>query len=157
QNQVGTVGSATLGYDADGDLTTDESGQQYAYDAWGRLVAVRDGLNNLVKSYQYDALGRRTVEFDGTDERELYYSSAWQVLEERVGGQADTQYVWSPVYADALVMRDRDTDGDGTIDQSLWVLQDANYDVTALVAGNGPVVERFAYDPYGSVTVLDAT
>jgi hypothetical protein len=44
---------------------------------------------------------------------DFYYSSSWQVLEERVGGQTTVQYVWSPVYVDALVLRYRDTDGDG--------------------------------------------
>jgi hypothetical protein len=37
------------------------------------------------------------------------------------------QYVWSPVYVDALILRDRDTDADGTIDERLYVAQDANY------------------------------
>jgi RHS repeat-associated protein len=38
----------------------------------------------------------------------------------------------------------------------LWVQQDANWDVTALVNGLGAVVERYVYDPYGVVTVLSA-
>jgi RHS repeat-associated protein len=87
---------------------------------------------------------------------DLYYSDAWQVLEERVGGQTMVQYVWSPVYVDALILRDRDTNGDGTLDERLWVVQDANYNVTALLDNSGNVVERYIYDPFGSVTVLDA-
>ena len=35
--------------------------------------------------------------------------------------------------------------------------QDANGNVTALVNGSGTVVERYAYDPYGLVTYLNAT
>jgi hypothetical protein len=66
------------------------------------------------------------------------------------------QYVWSPVYVDALVLRDRDTTGDGTLDERLWVVQDANYNVTVLFDNSGNVVERYVYDPFGSVTVLDA-
>ena len=66
------------------------------------------------------------------------------------------QYVWSPVYVDALVLRDRDTDGDGTLDQRLWVVQDANFAVTAVVDDGGNVVERYVYDPFGQATVLDA-
>jgi hypothetical protein len=34
---------------------------------------------------------------------------------------------------------------------------DANGDVTALVNGSGTVVERYIYDPYGSVTYVNAT
>jgi RHS repeat-associated protein len=37
----------------------------------------------------------------------------------------------------------------------LYYTQDANFNVTALVAPDGTVVERYAYDPYGKVTVLD--
>jgi RHS repeat-associated protein len=55
-----------------------------------------------------------------------------------------------------LVLRDRDSDGDGTLDERLWVVQDANYNVTVLLDNSGNVVERYVYDPFGSVTVLDA-
>ena len=57
---------------------------------------------------------------------------------------------------DALVLRGRDSDGDGTLDERLYVAQDANYNVTALLDNAGTVVERYVYDPFGSVTVLDA-
>jgi RHS repeat-associated protein len=77
-------------------------------------------------------------------------------LEERVGGQTTVQYVWSPVYVDAMLLRDRDSDGDGTLDERLWVVQDANFNVTAVVDGSGEVVERYVYDPFGQATVLDA-
>src|SRR5438552_8629208 len=39
----------------------------------------------------------------------------------------------------------------------LWVQQDANWNVTALVNAAGSVVERYVYDPYGAVTYLNAT
>ncbi|MEJ5276030.1 MAG: hypothetical protein WHU94_08980 [Thermogemmata sp.] len=78
------------------------------------------------------------------------------MLEERVGGETTVQYVWSPVYVDALILRDRDSDGDGTLDERLWVAQDANFNVTALVDDSGNVVERYIYDPFGQATVLDA-
>jgi RHS repeat-associated protein len=79
------------------------------------------------------------------------------VLEEGVGGDVAARYVWSPVYVDALVLRDRDTDADGTPDdERLWATQDANWNVTAVVDGSGAVAERYAYDPFGRATVLDA-
>jgi len=36
------------------------------------------------------------------------------------------------------------------------VVQDANYNVVALLDSSGNVVERYAYDPFGQVAVLDA-
>jgi len=54
------------------------------------------------------------------------------------------------------VLRDRDSNGDGTLDERLWVVQDANYNVTALFDNAGNVVERYVYDPFGQATILDA-
>jgi RHS repeat-associated protein len=55
-----------------------------------------------------------------------------------------------------LVLRDHDTNGDGTLDERLYIAQDANYNVVALFDNSGNVVERYVYDPFGQVTVLDA-
>jgi RHS repeat-associated protein len=43
------------------------------------------------------------------------------------------------------------------LDLRLYALQDANYNVVALVNTSGTVVERFDYSPYGTVTVLSAS
>jgi len=78
------------------------------------------------------------------------------VLEERVGGTAQVQYAWSPIYVDALILRHRDTNADGTLDEIMWVQQDANWNVTAITNSGGTVQERYAYEPYGQVTFWDA-
>src|SRR5262249_26476154 len=106
----------------------------------------------------YDALGRRITETHDGVTTDLYYSDQWQVLEERQGGVVKAQNVWSRVYVDALVERDRDLDGNSSngMEERLYAQQDANWNVTALVNASGQVVERYAYEPYGQVTVLDA-
>ena len=68
------------------------------------------------------------------------------------------QYVWCARYIDAPVLRDEDTDADGDCtdsdDEHLYTTQDANFNTTALVdASDGSVVERYACDPYGAVTI----
>ncbi|MCS7045186.1 MAG: hypothetical protein NZO58_02400 [Gemmataceae bacterium] len=145
-------------YDRNGNLTTDETGRQAVYDAWNRLVAVTDAGGNPLKTYAYDGLHRRISETANGTTTDFYYSNAWQVLEERVtsGGTSvpRVQYVWSPVYVDALILRDRDSNGDGTLDERLYVVQDANYNVTAIFDNASNVVERYVYDPFGLVTVL---
>jgi YD repeat-containing protein len=78
----------------------------------------------------------------------VYFSQQWQALEEDVGGAMQDQYVWSPVYVDALI--ERDVGG-----QRLYVLQDANFNVTSVVNASGVVQERYVYDPYGKVTFLN--
>jgi hypothetical protein len=150
QNQVTQVrspGVHNLGFDNNGNTTQDQAGQTYRYDAWDRLVQVNGGA---LAGYAYDALGRRVAEAHGGTTRDLYYSSDWQVLEERVGSNVQAQDVWSPVYVDALVLRDQSSNPrGGTLDQTLYVQQDANWDVTALVSAAGAPLERYQYDPYG--------
>jgi hypothetical protein len=43
-------------------------------------------------------------------------------------------------------LRGRDSNGDGTLDERLYVVQDANYNVTALFDNSGNIVERYVYD-----------
>jgi RHS repeat-associated protein len=62
--------------------------------------------------------------------------------------------VWSPVYVDAMIARDRDTDANGSLDERLYAAHDANFNVVALVDTSGAVVERFAYDAFGVFSVL---
>jgi RHS repeat-associated protein len=184
QNELTQVGSRKLSYSATGNLTADAQGRTMSFDAWNRLVSVRDASGTLLARYEYDGLNRRIVEqvatvaaasASGAPVRDLYYSSQWQVLEERirtatgdVGKTAAARYVWSPVYIDALVMRDRDADGrsssgTGGLEERVYAVQDANWNTTALVAASGvtgvlggAVLGRFAYTPYGESQVLTA-
>jgi RHS repeat-associated protein len=155
QNELTGMGSSTLTYDSNGNQTTDENGNQFVYDAWNRLVTVKNSLGVTQETLGYDAIGHRITETTGTT-KDLYYSNGWQVLEERVGTLVQAQYVWSLAHADSLVLRDRDPIGTGTLSERLWVMHDANYNVTGLVNTTGTVVERYVYDPFGAVTIYDA-
>jgi RHS repeat-associated protein len=103
----------------------------------------------------------------------MFYSQDWQALEERVRtpsgaipATADTRFIWSPVYVDAMVARDRNADGNATtgtggLEERVYALQDANWNTTAIIAANGvpgvtpgTVINRFAYTPYGEVQTL---
>jgi RHS repeat-associated protein len=178
QNELTDIDSVSLAYDANGNMTADELGRLLTYDAWNRLAVVVDASSTPVAAYQYDALGQRVLRYtdDGTvaELRDLFYSDQWQVLEERVrlisagvSSQADVQNVWSPVYVDALIERDRDADasattGVGGLEERVYALQDANWNTTALVAASvsgvaaGTVLNRFIYSAYGEAEVFDA-
>jgi RHS repeat-associated protein len=148
QNQITSLSGATTPvYDSNGNTLVDQSGQRYIYDAWNRLVQVQNASGTPLESYAYDGLNRRVVENAGTA-RDLYFSKAWQVVEEESGGTMQTQFVWSTVYVDAMV--ERDTNGG----PRLYVQQDANWNVAAVVDTGGTVQERYVYDPYGTVTFL---
>jgi RHS repeat-associated protein len=130
------------------------------YDAWDRLVEVKEGSSTIAK-YQYDGTSGRIVKvtYSGgspSETRHYFFSSAWRVLEERVGASTspDRQYLWGRRYVDELVFRDADTDANGSLDQRLYAVQDGNWNVTAIVDTSGSVVERFAYTPYGERSIL---
>jgi RHS repeat-associated protein len=126
----------------------------------GRYVVFRSAASNLVAGDTngfIDVFVRDRGTAAARATTDLYYSTGSQVLEERVGGTLRAQYIWSPVATDTLVLRDRDTDGNASKDERLWVQQDANQNVTSLVGTAGNVVERFTYDPYGTGEVRGAT
>ncbi len=161
QNQATSVSSGTAPtFDASGNTVTD-SGDTYVYDAWNRLVAVKNSGGTTVAAYAYDSLGRRVTEtYSGSSTtNHLYYSSQWQVIEERQNGTATSnvsqQYVWSLAGIDTLVLLD--SYSSGSLSQRLFALQDANLNTTALIGATGTIEERYAYDPYGDVSVLDAS
>ncbi|HBO44766.1 MAG TPA: hypothetical protein DD670_12720 [Planctomycetaceae bacterium] len=165
---------ATPAHDRAGNMTTIPKpntptvGYTVTYDAWNRLLKLEDGETTVV-IYAYDGLNQRIVKTLGNpaspDEiRHFYYNDRWQCLEERLesgstlSGYADCRYVWGARYVDDLILRQRDTSSpkDGTLDETLYALQDANYNVVALAQPNGTIAQRFIYDAYGKVTELNA-
>jgi len=159
QNELTAAsGQTSPTYDANGNQTNDLAGLGYKFDAWDRLVEVTSsGGGAAIRTYHYDALGRRIQETAGGTTTDFYYSAAWQVLEERVGSAAKISYVWSPVYVEAMIARDRDTDANGSLDERLYPMHDANFNVTGLVNTSGTAVERFANDAFGLPTFSDAS
>ncbi len=131
---------------------------QYSY-ADGSAGTVRAS----VPESQYDGRNFRVVRKDYasgvlTEARHFYYTSAWQVLEERVDSSSNPnrQFVWGLRYIDDLILRDRDTTGGGTLDERLYALQDGNWNVTSICDENGDVQERYAYTAYGEPLFLSA-
>jgi len=68
----------------------------------------------------FDALGGGCESAQGR----LYaglYSSSWQIVEERTQSNAVTaQYVWSAVYVDCMIERDRNADGNVATGPAAW-------------------------------------
>jgi hypothetical protein len=57
QNEVtGISGATTPTYDSNGNMTGDETGRQFAYDAWNRLVVVKNSGGTTLESFTYDGL-----------------------------------------------------------------------------------------------------
>ncbi|MBN8629082.1 MAG: hypothetical protein J0M17_26725, partial [Planctomycetes bacterium] len=148
-------------YDRAGNMTTipkpaaPQSAFAATYDAWNRLTALSDG-----GAYAYDALNRRTKQVAAAVTRHYYYSADWQVLEERLGtapnaAPAERQFLFGQRYIDDLVLRDRSPTNDGTLGERLYAVQDANWNVTAVVNTSGGVQERYRYTAYGEPSFLN--
>ena len=148
-----------------GDLT---NSYEAVYNAFGQLVELKDpDTSQTLYEYEYDALGRRTREITYTSgiissTRDFYHSAQSQVLEEYVtpagsATQLDRQFVWAASgtgYIDSLVLQDRDSTGDGVVDERRYALSDERSSIVALVDAAGTVTQRFWYDAYGNQTVL---
>ena len=166
---------ATPAYDTAGNTTTipqpDDPAENYTgtYDAWNRLVKLTDDANDddPVQENQYDARNFRVVRDDYADgelaeTRHYYYTLAWQGIEERLGSDpseadAERQFVWGKRYIDDLVLRDRDADDNGTLDERLYGLQDANWNMVELIDTSAAAQERYVYSPFGWLTILDGS
>ena len=141
---------------------SETDGMTCVYDAWNRLVIVSTSGENpeVVQRNSYDGLNRRirrVVAGDPDVTTDFFYNDSWQVVEERVdqAATAKVQYVWDLRYIDAPACRFRDTDDNGTMDETVYYTNDAGMNVTALVdPSTGDVVERYVYDPYGRRYVL---
>ncbi len=105
QNQITSISgtSATPTYDASGNtvsmgLTTQPAGSvsTLVYDAWNRLVAVKNSSGQIIAQYTYNAMGYRITEsyplggpgIGAGTTNYLYYDSQWQAIETRTNGTA---------------------------------------------------------------------
>jgi YD repeat-containing protein len=154
-NRLISLGALTVNWDTEGNLSTKSSGDHIVYDAAHRPVRM-EHADGSVESFRYDPLGRRfekSITVGATTNTTTEVSCGEHVIAEYMNGRLDREYVWGNE-ADELVQVKRDTDGDGTLDQTLYPLTDEMNTVHALTDQNGQVVERYAYEADGRSTVL---
>jgi len=167
-----------LTYDHNGNLVTEQKQAgasavtwSYTYDAWNRLVRIETGGTPDVRAeYEYNGLNWRTVKkadttlpADGTldQQRIMYYSPAWQLLEERIdddlpgadGDERHVQYVWGPRYIDDIILHRKDGNMNGSftdsVDETWYHLTDAQFSTVAVLDDTAKVIERVSYSAYG--------
>jgi RHS repeat-associated protein len=129
------------------------------WDAWNRLVEVKDENGVTVQKNAYDGLSRRTTKESGGAVTHTYWSDRWKPVEERIGSAttAARSYLWGerPGHRDELVLRDRDTDGNGTLDERLYATMDY-FNGTAVLNSSGAVQERYTYSAFGGRRIMGA-
>jgi RHS repeat-associated protein len=120
------------------------------------LVAVYNSGGTLVKAYTYDGMGRLATETYITGSftlatNDFYYNAGGQMIEQYAGANTLVRNFYSPVYVNAISRRDRDTDNNGSLDETLYFTSDANFNVTTALDTSGTVQKHMAYSPYGIV------
>jgi YD repeat-containing protein len=144
----------SLTFDADGVADSGAPGAwraSYAYDALGRRISRQ-------VPWAYDSDSRWTWYYhDGV--RRVMEVNRDPLPQAGIGGNpepqgsyvtyADREYIWGPDYVDERLWQ---VDRPGA---TAFVLQDANYNVVALVDPQGAVLAQYDYDPYGQPVAAD--
>jgi len=235
--------SSGIAYDRSGNATKlppDVSGDwakyyQLTWDAWNRLVAVKDESDVSVATYEYDGLYRRTLKTLGDETHNYFYNDQWKCVEERIEGapsstsssssssdpsssssivssssseppssssgwlsssslfsmsssssipssssssswwssssssggsvssssshdygDASIQYLWGgrPNHRDELVRRDRDTTGNGVLNEKLYCAMEY-FNPTSIIDTSGNVVERYRFSAFGIRSIME--
>ena len=132
---------------------------QPVWDAWNRIVEVKDESGTSVQKNAYDGLTRRITREVSSVVTHTYWSDRWKPLEDRTGSStsAARSYLWGerPGHRDELVLRDRDTDGNGSLDERLYATIDY-FNGTAVLNTSGAVQERYAYSAFGVRRIMAA-
>jgi len=161
RNRYTSVGSTTRTYSANGELLSDGT-YTYAYDYRGRLVEVRNaGTSVLVASYGWDPLDRRDTRSvaGGVNERRYYAWRALLAIHETTGGGFRRANLVASAKLDrptaAYVRDEGDLNGNGNTTESVLVLLAQNYSGSLIAAtdSSGSLLESYAYDDFGAVSV----
>jgi RHS repeat-associated protein len=133
-------------HDANGNMTL-LPGLKGKYDAWNRLVEVRDSSDNLIANYEYNGLNQRIKKTVGSTVTKSFFNENWQEIESQTGAET-TNYIWGLRYIDDLLLLEKGM-------EKLYSLADSNWNVVATIDSTGSVVERMKYDAFGKITWLD--
>ena len=157
---VSGASNYTPQYDANGNLAQDDH-HTYTYDFDNHLISVDNGTTAI---YVYDALGRR-IQKTGISTSSMtassptvvepaettvhYYYAIDQIIEERDANDNITATYLYGIGIDDILQMHRNG-------QDYWYHKNHLGSVVALTDGQGSVMERYEYDPYGKLTIYDA-
>ncbi len=118
----------------------------YADDAPGRLIAAGEQTTDGLATVHYFYEGVRRIQ-------EVVDPSSPTGT-----GTTRGEYVYGPDYVDEFVLQSYSLgSGQGDRQAKMYMLQDANYNVMALVNDTGGVLEQYQWDPYGTLVSKQTT
>ena len=119
------------------------------YDAWNRLVEVRNASNVLLATYAYNGVNQRIKKTASGVVTTSFFNEHWQELESKTS-EVNTYFVWGTRYIDDLILREKGQ-------EKLYALHDPNWNVVAITNATGVVQERMKYDGFGKITWMNAS
>jgi RHS repeat-associated protein len=147
--QVVTTGTTptSLSYDANGNVTTDESGNTYAWDALNRLITITYS-GGATSNFAYDGLSRRV-----------------SIIEKNSGGTVTStkNYLW--IGSEIAEERDASntvtkrffSQGEQQSGTNYYYTRDHLGSVREMCSSTGSIVARYGYDPYGRTTLVSGS
>jgi len=149
--------------DGNGNLTDDKFAYKYTYDAWNRLVKVENQASTPVGYYGYDGLGCRIKHIFDTDGDGVaetngddivyheYYTANWERIEVRPDDLTTgaSVFLYGLRNMDDIVLRLRDANQNGGLEERTYYLHDANGNVVMTIDDAAHGVERVFYRAYG--------
>jgi len=159
-NFLTVKGGSNLARDDNGN-TTNDTVCSYVYDAFNRIVNVKDRTTgDEIATYVYDTQNRRIRKEVTNGETTEFVYDGWRAVAEYDGsGNLDAEYVYGRYIDKPIVMyRDHNDDGDfSDANELLYYATNRMYSVAALLDTSGNVVEGYEYTAYGKVTILDSS
>jgi len=148
---TGGPNAGSLGYDVKGNLTSNTNSHTYSWDFDNKMSgADTDSNPGDDITFDYDALGRRVRKNNGTTST-VYVLADQQVVAEYLSGTVPASPVQTYTYGsyiDEPILKKNSV-------ADCYYHRNQQYSVTAVTDPTGATIERYAYGPYGNITILD--
>jgi RHS repeat-associated protein/uncharacterized delta-60 repeat protein len=141
----------TSGQASTGTISSDGSGLILNIQTNGQIVIGIGGTSGYFILARFDANGSLDSNFGSSGIK--IGAADGMGLAMVTAANGETVMIGTPSSGNGILLQEF-----GTLasHQTLYVEYDADYNVTSLTDGSGNVLERYEYDPYGTVTVLSA-
>jgi RHS repeat-associated protein len=134
-------------YDANGNLTSDGTGNAYAYDAANRLISVTNSKGTT--QFAYDGFGHRVKEVaaNGAVKQWVWCPLAAEPCEERDGSNnVIKRFYWQGEQIASI--------SQPSIFNSYYFTRDHLGSVREMTDSGGNLISRYDYDPYGRRSII---
>jgi RHS repeat-associated protein len=146
-NQYGSVGSSSLSYDGNGNLTQFGS-NSFSFNTENQLTGFSNGSTTL--AFEYDALSRQAVKAQtGGSSTRFLYSGFRNIADyDKTSGNLLTRHIFGAALDEPVA------DVDGTSGNVTYLHQDRNHSVVARTDSSGNVLSKDNFSAFGESSSL---